>query len=331
MDAEEGLEPRPVDPVPDESVPVLGEGLPEPESEPERVSAAPPLASESTDPRPRALLVLAVVVVLIAAVGVAVYAVKGNSPDPNGALESAVAHTIGTKTADVALSVSVGAAGIHESIDGNGTTNFGTNATNMTLTYDAEGRSIVERAIVDGSTGYFNVGPIVGEVAPGKSWLSLNLNTGSTSGPNGVAGGSIFSDPNTMIEVLESAGTSVTMLGSSTVDGVAVQEYAIHLSPAGIAKVMRSSRVPASLRAQLSQVQYNRLEYVVDIDGADHLREVRVTGGFGAGGFGATVTSAMHLSDYGVPVHVVPPPADEVITMQQFEKLEAQSQGLANT
>ena len=331
MDGDEGLEPRSVDPVSDVPEIVLGEDLPEPEPEPEPESATPPTMPEGTDPRPRALLVLAIVVVLIAAIGVVVYAVKGNGPDPNGALESAVAHTVGAKTADVAISVSVGAAGIHESIDGNGTTNFVTNATNMTLRYDAGGRSIVERAIVDGSTGYFNVGPIVGEVAPGKSWLSLNLNSGSTSGPNGVAGGGIFSDPNTMIKVLETAGTSVTMLGSSTVDGVAVQAYAIHLSPAGIAKVMRSSRAPASLRAQLAQVHYDRLDYVVDIDGADYLREVRVSGSFGAEGIGATVTSAMHLSDYGIPVHVVPPPADEVIPLQQFEKLDAQSQGPANT
>jgi YD repeat-containing protein len=277
------------------------------------------------------VLVLTAVVGLIAVIGVVVYAVKGPGPDPNGALESAVAHSVDAKTADVALSVSVGAAGFHESIDGNGTTNFVTDASNMTMTYNAQGRSIVERAIIDGSTGYFNVGPIVGEVAPGKSWLSLNVSRGSTSGPNGVAGGGIFSDPNTMVEVLRTTGTTVSMLGSSTVDGVTVQGYAIDLSAAGIAKVVRSSQVPASVRAELSQVHFDRLDYVVDIDGANHLKEVRVTGGFGAEGLQATVTSAMHFSDYGIPVHVTPPPADEVIPLLQFEKLQAQAQGHANT
>jgi YD repeat-containing protein len=320
VDGDEGLGPRPTEPLLDEPVTVPGG---------EEVSE--PVTTTSSDPRPRALLVLAAVVLLIAVIGVVVYAVKGPGPDPNGALESAVAHSVGAKTADVALSVSVGAAGVHESIDGNGTTNFVTDATNMTMTYDAQGQTIVERAIIDGPTGYFNVGPIVGEVAPGKSWLSENVNSGSTSGPNGIAGGGLFSDPNAMVEVLRTTGTTVTMLGSSVVDGVPVQGYAIQLSPAGISKVLRSSQVPASARADLSHVHVDRLDYVVDIDGANYLKEVRVTGGLGAGGFQATVTSAVHFSDYGIPVHVSPPPADEVIPLQQFEKLEAQAQGPANT
>ena len=313
-----------MEPVPDDPVTVSGGD----ESEP---AADAPAPATSSDPRPRALLVLVAVVVLLAVVGVVVYEAKGPGPDPNGALESAVGHTVGAKTADVALSVSVGAAGIHESIEGNGTTNFVTSASNMTMTYDAQGRSIVERAIVDGSTGYFNVGPIVGEVAPGKSWLSLNVSSGSTSGPNGIAGGGLFSDPNTMVQVLRTTGTTVSMLGSSTVDGVPVQGYAIHLSSAGIAKAVRSTRVPASVRAELSQVHFDRLDYVVFISGADYLKEVRVTGALGAGGLDASVTSAMHFSDYGIPVHVSPPPADEVIPLSQFERLEAQAQRPANT
>jgi YD repeat-containing protein len=323
VEGDEGLEPQPFERVPEDPVTVPGAEVSEP--------ALPPVTTTSSDPRPRALLVLAAVVVLIAVIGVVVYAVKGNGPDPNGDLERAVAHSVGAKTADVALSVSVGAAGLHESIEGNGTTNFLTNASNMTLTYDAQGRSIVERAIVDGSTGYFNVGPIVGEVAPGKSWLSVSVSSGSPSGPNGIAGGGLFSDPNAMVGLLRTTGTTVTMLGSSVVDGVPVQGYAIHLSPAGIAKVLRSSQVPASVRAELAQVHFDRLDYAVDIDGANHLKVVRVTGRFGAGGLVGTVTSAMHFSDYGIPVHVSPPPADEVIPLQQFERLQAQAQGPANT
>jgi YD repeat-containing protein len=320
VEGDEGLVPQHVEPVPDDPVTVPGADVSE------------PVPTRSSDPRPRALLALGAVVLLIAAIGVVFYAVKGNGPDPNAALEGAVAHSVGARTADVPLSVSVGAAGINESIDGNGTTNFVTDASNMTMTYHAQGRTVVERAIVDGSTAYFNVGPLVGEVAPGKSWLSVNVSSGSTSGPNGIAGGGLFSDPNTMVQVLRTSGTTVTMLGSSIVDGVPVQGYAIDLSPAGIARAMRSTEVPPSVRTLLSQVPYKRLEYIVDIDADNYLKEVRVNGVLGAGeGLQATVASAMHFSDYGIPVHVSAPPGDEVIPLQQFQRLEAQAQKPANT
>jgi hypothetical protein len=329
MDADEGLESQPVEPVPGEPppdtsvVPPVGDQATCAAEEP---PPSEPVAPTSSDPRPRALLILAAVVLLIAAIGIIYFAVKGNGPDPKGALEGAVAHSVNAKTADVAMSLSVGAAGTHESIVGNGTTNFRTNATNMTMTYSLGGRSLVERVIIDGRTGYFNVGRIVGEVAPGKSWLSMDLGSAGPTGPNGIAG-TIFSDPIAMVAVLRTSGTTVTMLGPSTVDGVPVQGYAIHLSPAGIEKATASPQVPSSVRAQLAHVHYNRLDYTVYIDGTDYLKEVRVVGGFGAEGVGATVTSAMHFTDYGVPVHVSPPPADEVIPIKEFQKLEAQSRG----
>ena len=319
MEPEEGLEPQSVGPI-------WGERQDVP---PHESAVAEPDHATSSDPRPRALLILAAVVVLIAAIGIVYYAIKGNGPDPNGALERAVAHSTSAKTAEVALSLVVGAAGTHESIEGNGTTNFLTNASNMTMTYKAGGRSVLERVIVDGPIGYFNIGPIVGEVAPGKSWVSMDLSTGA-SGPNGVAGGGVFSDPNTMVDVLRAAGTTVTMLGSSTVDGVRAQGYAIHLSPAGIQKTMSSEQVPQSLKAQMAQAHFDRLDYVVYIDGANYLKEIRTVASFGADGLEASVTGTMHFSNYGVPVHVVPPPADEVIPLSEFQKLEAQSQGPAN-
>jgi hypothetical protein len=320
MDPDEGLEYHSVEPA--AGVPLAAPVEVEPE-------AAPPRAT-SPDPRPRALLVLAVVVVLIGAVGIVYDAVEGNGPDPNSALESAVVHSTNAKTAGVAMSLSLGVAGAHESIEGNGTANFRTDASNMTMTYDVGGRSLVERVIVDGPVGYFNVGPLVGEVAPGKSWVSMDLSTGA-SGPNGVAGGGILSDPNTMVDVLRAGGTTVTMLGSSTVDGSPVQGYAIHLSPAGIQETISSEQVPPSLKAQMSQAHFDRLDYEVYIDGANYLKEIRTVGSFGAGGLGATVTSTMHFSNYGIPVRVVPPPADEVIPFSEFQKLEAQSQGPTTT
>jgi hypothetical protein len=287
---------------------------------------APPPAHQS---RRTFALVLVAVVVLLVGTGVVVFALNGgDGTKPAAALETAVANLHRAKTAQVALNVAVNAGGEAVRMTGNGETNVLTNATNETITYNLAGTSFTARAIIDGPTAYFNYGVGVGRIVPGKSWVSMKVGQSAASGSEGTG---IFSDPNAMLAVLASPGAVVRAIGASEVNGVAVQGYSIDLGPAGIARLLRSAYFPPSVKAAMESAHYSHLDYIAFIDASNRLRDLRTVANFSVSGNHFTVQGDMSLSDYGVRVSITDPPASEVVTFQEFEKIAAQSQGTASS
>jgi hypothetical protein len=267
------------------------------------------------------------VALLLVGTGVVVYAVNGDGTNPTNAVETAVANLHRAKTAEVALAISIGANGQEVKITGNGETNVLTNATNETINYDAGGRSFSARAIIDGSTAYFNYGNGVGRIVPGKSWVSMNV--GQSGGSSQSSG--IYNDPVAMVAVLGSSGTVVRAIGASDVNGISVQGYSIDLRPAGIQNLLRSGNFPSSVKDELSSAHFSSLDYIAYVDAANRLRDVRTVAHYSFAGQQFTAHGDMSLSAYGVRVAITDPPANEVIPLQQFEKIAAQSQGTATS
>jgi hypothetical protein len=278
----------------------------------------------------RPVVTVAAVTVVLVGAGVAGYELSRSGTDTGTALTSAVATTVQSKTADVAMSISIAAGGPSVTIAGNGDTDLANNATNLTLTFSSDGQPLTERAVTDGATAYYNMGPLVGEVVPGKSWVSMDVGK-SGSGSSSFGAGGIFSDPNTLIAVIGAPDTAMHALGPAVVGGDRVQQYAVDLGPAGIKKVLSSESLPSNLRAEMSMVHYSRLDYVVGVDGTDHVTQVRTTGAYTAAGEQFTVSATMDMSGFGTPVTVVRPPADEVVSFQQFESVAGQDQGASTT
>jgi hypothetical protein len=288
---------------------------------------APPATSLTTTHRGRAWLLVGAAVVIFAGAGAAAYELSGyNGSDTGSALSAAVTTSLHSRSADIALSMTIGASGQGLTIAGIGDTSFATSATNLTLTYSAGGQPLTERAVIDGSTAYYDLGPVVGDVVPGKTWVSIDTGK-DVSGTSGVGAGGIFSDPTAMLSVLQAEGTAVHALGSSSIDGVPVQGYSIRLGPAGIAKTIASEHVPAYMRTEVASVHYSRLSYDVYVDSASHLKQIRTTGAFSVAGQGATITSTMEFSNYGTPVSAQPPPASQVVPIQQFDQVAKQDTG----
>jgi hypothetical protein len=273
---------------------------------------------------------VAVVAVVLAGAGVAGYELSRSGTDAGTALTSAVATTVQSKTADVAMSISIAAGGPSVTIAGNGDSDLANNATNLTLTFSSGGQPFTERAVTDGATAYYNIGPLVGEVVPGKSWVSMDVGK-SASGSSSFGAGGIFSDPNTLIAVIGAPDTAMHALGPSVVGGDRVQQYAVDLGPVGIKKALSSETLPSNLRAEMSMVHYSQLDYVVGVDGTNHVTQVRTTGAYSAAGEQFTVNATMDMSDFGTPVTVVRPPANEVVSFQRFESVARQDQGNSTT
>ena len=275
-------------------------------------------------------MTVAAVAVLLVGTGVAVYERSHSGPNTGSALTSAVATTEQSKTADVALSMSLGAGGPSVTIAGNGDSDLARNATNLTLALSADGQALTERAVIDGTTAYYNIGPLVGAIVPGKSWVSMDVGKSSSSSSSFGTGG-IFTDPSTLIAVIGAPGTALHALGPAVVNGSRVQQYSVNLGPAGIKKAIGSDTLPGNLRAEISMVHYNQLDYVVGVNGTNHVAQIRTTGAYSAAGEHFTVTGTMDMSDFGTPVTVAPPPASAVVSFQRFETIASQDQGTSTT
>jgi hypothetical protein len=268
------------------------------------------------------------VALLLVGAGVVVYALNGNGTNPTNAVETAVTNLHRAKTAQIALQLSVAAGGQVVRISGNGETNVVTNATNETIIYNLGAGSFSARAIIDGSTAYFNYGAEVNRVDPGKSWVSMNVGQAGASGSQSTG---IYSDPNAMVAVLSSRDTVVRALGASNVNGISVQGYSIELGRAGIDHILSSGSFPSDLKNELSTAQFSRLDYTAYVDASNRLSDVRTAADYSIDGTQFTAHGDMALSDYGVHVAISDPPASEVVSFQEFEKIAAQSQGTATS
>jgi hypothetical protein len=81
----------------------------------------------------------------------------------------------------------------------------------------------------------------------------------------------------------------------------------------------------------MSAAHYSQLDYVVGVNGTDHVTQIRTTGAYSVARQNFTVAATMDMSDYGTPVTVAPPPAGEVVSFQRFETIASQDQGTSST
>jgi hypothetical protein len=115
------------------------------------------------------------------------------------------------------------------------------------------------------------------------------------------------------------------------VNGISVQGYSIELGRAGIDHILSSGSFPSDLKNELSIAQFSRLDYTAYVDASNRLSDVRTAADYSIDGTQFTAHGDMALSDYGVHVAISDPPASEVVSFQEFEKIAAQSQGTATS
>jgi hypothetical protein len=123
-----------------------------------------------------------------------------------------------------------------------------------------------------------------------------------------------------MLASLEAVSSDVTTVGPDTIRGVATTHYHALLD---LGKAIDQAKVPPSLRPSLKQALSlfgNESSIPVDIwvDAASRVRRLTETMNLpGVGAFSTTID----LYDFGVPVNVVAPPADQVAPLPSFGSL----------
>ena len=204
-------------------------------------------------------------------------------------------------------------------------------------TSTANGITQTSTEILDGSTAYWkNSDPLPGAEGQAKPWLKIPL-PASPSQPAGVLDPTL--DPSQTLAQLKSASRSVTKVGTATIDGTPTSEYraVIDLAKA-TAGQSNGSSAGASLRQELGT---SSLPVEFWVNGQGRLSQFaetmtiktfpsstgisRAVAQALAGTLPLTFTTTMDFTDYGVPVHITPPPASEVQSPTDVGSLSIQT------
>jgi hypothetical protein len=126
-----------------------------------------------------------------------------------------------------------------------------------------------------------------------------------------------------MLRMLSQQDNKVVALGPSTLDGAAVNGYAVTISPSSVTREVNRADLPSWMRQSLAGYTSHGVNLKVFVDNSDMLRsfEVQTTESTGAAGT-ISVDETIAYSHYGAPVSVNAPPADQVVSFQQFLQAE---------
>ncbi len=259
--------------------------------------------------------VIATLVVVLAAVGASIGLVGGTKNAEAEVIDS-VNATLADHTAHVAMNVSGGAGNTSVSGTGTGAIDFTQNAMSLQATVASGGQQVSLQELDLGGVLYENV-PGIGQLVPGKSWVSLDVSSLQQSLGQDPSNVQAMGNPSLMLHMLAQQGNTVVPVGPSSVDGVDVQEYAVTVDTARLKS--HFANLPSWMQQALSQVRYGDVSMKVSVDGAGLLRRMTEHVSMAVAS-AATVSMDVSLdfSDFGVPVSVTAPPADQVVSMQEF-------------
>jgi hypothetical protein len=299
------------------------------ESQPE-IGSSPalpvPQADETTTTKrfgKRSLVVATVAAVVL--LGVVLGTTLSSGPDADAAIVTAINTAIGQKTAHATLTGSVTLKGTTVSLSGNGSFDFSDNAVQLVANLGADGQQESLQVLYVDGTVYEGL-PQIGQLAPGKSWVSLDLSSlQQTAGEGGV--GQLGGDPLATLHALAQQGNTVQALGPSAIDGQSVQGYSVTLNSSAVQRGIQHANLPGWLRQTVSRVTFGSGSEAVFLDGTGNL--VRITAAIteSVGSTGAvSVQESYDFSDYGTPVSITAPPASTVLPLDQFIQLAKGSQ-----
>ncbi len=292
----------------------------------ERETHTPPEAARTDPPRSRrGVVVILVVVAVVAAAVATALGLGGSGPSVAAAavVRAATRATLAASSSDLALRGSVAVNGQTLTLSGSGALDFTQRTGEIHLTTTGSAASTTDDEVFAGDQVYvaFTSGSTsVSTLLPGKSWLALPLPAAAspTSGPGGLV------NVLAALQLLQSEGATVTSLGDSSVDGVAVTGYAVALPDSTLlAAARRAAAVehlpPAEARVALQAVRTMTMGLTVFVDGGGLLRRLDLTVSATTNGTPLNETLQIDLSNYGTPVSVLVPPASEVATLAQFQ------------
>ncbi len=287
-----------------------------------------PASTPALAPKRRAIVFggIATAVLVVGAVGAYLVLGDHSSAAASEAIAKAVTQSLNEQTADMSLDVQISAAGMSEHVTGNGAFDFTTHTGTITVNVPAGNEQISEQVIEDGSTVYVSMPSQFGQLLPAKSWVSVDAGTFASGNDDGLGSGfNGIEDPAALLHQLQSQGDPVDSLGQTTYDGASVSGYSVTIPLSQLEKDL--GQLPAADRQLASGLLPSSITEKVYIDANGLLRGIVVPISFSLAGHALSETVQMSYSNYGTPVSVTAPPANEVATLQQLEAAAGSSGG----
>ncbi len=264
----------------------------------------------------RAVAIVGVVLVGAAGCG----GTKGSTVSVGAALPAAYTATIATKTAKVSFTLNVSSAskGHIVSGTGNGAIDFAAKSGQLQFGVGLPGaRNISLDEVVANGEVFIHLPQQAQAVLGGKPWVGVQISglIGTTTA-SGV-------DPSQILALLASHANSVTKMGIEPVDGVSTTHYRALVDPTKLP--VNSDPALHQILGQLARSSGGQpIAIDVWIDGQGRARRLATTVTLSsppaaqasqpnvAAIYPITSAVSMDFSDFGTPVHVTVPPADEV-------------------
>jgi hypothetical protein len=197
----------------------------------------------------------------------------------------------------------------------------------MQLPQSSNAMSVSERLI--GTTIYMNM-PFLSDQLPGnKPWVKFDLEAlGKMQGMDlGSLMNSNTESPATVLAFLQGVSSNIKNLGSQTVQGVQTTHYRATVSPQRmLARLQKiDPKAVSTYRQTLQQTGMSSEPIDVWIDNQGLLRQETVHTNMPA--LNASMSFTMDLSDFGVKVNIMPPPASQTTDLLQLIKQSQSSTG----
>jgi hypothetical protein len=248
----------------------------------------------------------------------------GGGGDASGAsvsiktLQAAASNSQAAESSRFTMDMTVDVDGVPTTITVDGV--IGGDGKNGELKVEMPAFGVLEERIVDGIV-YMNLGAFSGASGElgGKQWIKLDpeqLKQNSMLGD--LAGPADSASPKTGLEYLQGLSGDVQELGQEDVNGQTATHYRASIDYAKLVDQLPD----ASPAARDALTKLGTVPADVWIDGQDRVVKMHLTmdaGAFGAGAGTAEVT--MQLSDFGVPIDVEAPPAEDTIDFSELGSL----------
>jgi hypothetical protein len=280
----------------------------------------------------RMAMKVAAFVMVLAVVGTATFLFLGWNPSAEASVARAMSSTLNDRTADLTVTGSVGVGTAKVAVIGSGSVDFTQNAAQLQLGTSIRGQAVSVSEVTVGDTIFLNPGPLVGLIEPGKSWVSMDLsqlNQGGGVLPFGIEGGLSTNNPSVLINDLGQRGNTVTALGPSTINGTAVQGYAVQVNQAAIGAALANAHLPSWLQQGVAVSSNANISYDVFVDGTGLLYRMTVDANVPVAGRDLNAIVSMDFSNYGAATSTIAaPPAGQVATYQDIrQRVEALAPG----
>ena len=252
-------------------------------------------------------------------------------PSPRKVVLASVLATAAAKTARVSMTMTM--TGLGEETEAvevvvDGVTEFETGNSSMKMQFGGLGSEDeiggMETRVVDG-VAYLQMPAALGGMFGEGKWLKMpDLGSADSAMP-----GLGQSDPSKFLAYLETVSNGVKKVGTDLIRGIETTHYAATLD---LGKAVNRADMPASLRDELRELfngdSFSAIPADVWVDEDGIARRIRLQldlgdliedlPGVSEDAPAMTMTMSMDLYDFGVPVHVVAPPASDVTEFPSF-------------